>query len=326
VGIGEEQHPMNGRFTTASLLASLRYAEAFLVLGDELNFSRAADRLEIAQQQLSKQIARLEELLGTQLVDRSTRHVRLTPAGEVAYGEFNLLLRRVNEARGLIDRASRGEVGRLIIGAGQYALLTALPKVLAEFGPRFPDVAITIERLDSREQLDALLRNDVDIAFPMRPPQRPSLEYETVANDRFVALVREDDPRSGPLPLEAFRNDRFIVFPPNLAPGLRALIDQMFRDAGFVPRESELTGQTVGLEALVAAGAGVIVGPAGNYIHPVPGVRLIELQLGTHAVLSMVFRSGPHPDIRRHFIDVVRTIRDREGWLMPFPVSHISPI
>src|SRR5260370_14190725 len=98
--------------TIGSLLLSLRYMQAFLALADELNFSRAADRLDIAQQQLSKQISRLESELGVQLFHRSTRHVHLTPAGEVAYNELVELMRRVGRAQGEIGRPGRGANGR----------------------------------------------------------------------------------------------------------------------------------------------------------------------------------------------------------------------
>jgi DNA-binding transcriptional LysR family regulator len=289
--------------------------QAFLVLADELNFSRAADRLDIAQQQLSKQISRLESELGVQLFDRSTRHVRLTPVGDVAYKELVELMRRVDRAQGEIDRASRGEIGRLIIAGGNYPLYTALPMFLAEFGRRYPDVAVAIEQRTAREQLELLIRGEVDIAFPLLPPPRPELVYEELMYDSFVALVRDDDPRHGPLSLGAFKNDRFLFAPADVAPGLREVVNRLFRDAGFQPRISESSAQTLAMQPLVAAGAGVYIGPAANHRQPVPGVRVIELETPLFPVLSMAVRTGSHTTVLSNFIDIVKQVRDREGWI-----------
>jgi DNA-binding transcriptional LysR family regulator len=307
--------------TTGSLLHSLRYLHAFLALAEELNFSRAADRLEIAQQQLSKQISRLESELGVQLFDRSTRHVRLTPAGDVAYTELVELMRRVDRAEGEIDRAGRGEIGRLIIAAGNYPLYTALPMFLAEFGRRYPDIAVAIEQRTAREQLELLTRGEVDIAFPLLPSPRPELHYEELMYDSFVALVRDDDPRHGSLSLSAFKDDRFLFAPADVAPGLRELVNRLFREAGFQPRISESTAQTLAMEPLVAAGAGVYLGPAANHRHPVPGVRAIALTTPLFPVLSMAVRTGAHTTVLSNFIDTVRLVRDREGWI-PADTSH----
>jgi DNA-binding transcriptional LysR family regulator len=312
------------RHSTGSLLSSLRYSQAFLTLADELNFSRAADRLEVAQQQLSKQISRLEADLGVQLFDRSTRHVRLTPAGDVAYTELVDVLKRVNLAQGEIDRAGRGEIGRLTIVAGNYPLHTALPMFLAEFGRRYPDIAIAIEQRTAREQLELLTRGDCDIAFPLLPPPRHGLVYEELMYDSFVALVRHDDPRHGSLPLSAFRHDRFLFAPADVAPGLRDLVNRLFRDAGFEPRISESTAQTLAMEPLVAAGAGVYIGPAANHRRPVPGVRAVELLTPLYPMLSMAVRVGPLSTVMCNFVETIRLVRDREGWA-PASVTRFVP-
>jgi DNA-binding transcriptional LysR family regulator len=301
--------------TIGSLLHSLRYMQAFLALADELNFSRAADRLDIAQQQLSKQISRLESELGVQLFHRSTRHVHLTPAGEVAYNELVELMRRVDRAQGEIERAGRGEIGRLVIAAGNYPLYSALPMFLAEFGRRYPEIAVAIEQRTAREQLELLTRGDVDIAFPLLPSPRPELLYEELMYDSFVALVRDDDPRHGSLPLSAFKDDRFLFAPADVAPGLREVVNGLFRSAGFQPRISESSAQTLAMQPLVAAGAGVYVGTAANHRDPVAGVRAITLEAPLFPVLSMAVRVGTQTTVLRNFIDIVRLVRDREAWI-----------
>jgi len=297
------------------LLQSLRYLPAFLVLAEELNFSRAADRLDIAQQQLSRQISRLESELGVQLFDRSSRHVQLTPAGEVAYNELTDLKRRVDWAQGEIDRAGRGEIGRIVIAAGNYPLQNALSLLLAEFGRAYPDVAIAIEQRTAREQLDLLTHGAVDVAFPLLPSPRSELLYEEVMYDSFVAVVRDDDPRQGPLSLAAFKDDRFLFAPADVAPGLRDVVNELFREAGFQPRLSESSAQMLAMQPLIAAGAGVYIGPAANFRHPLPGIRAIGLATPLFPVLSMAVRAGEPTTVLRNFVSVVRRVRDREGWI-----------
>src|SRR5919202_1841359 len=94
----------------------LRHLRYFVILAEELNFCRAAERLHIAQPPLSQQIRCLENELGLQLFDRKTRPLQLTPAGQVFLEETRQIFTQVEQAIILAQRASRGEMGRLTVG------------------------------------------------------------------------------------------------------------------------------------------------------------------------------------------------------------------
>lgn len=141
----------------------LRY---FTVLAEELHFGRAAERLNIVQPALSMQIKALEEDVGTPLLIRSPRSVRLTNAGKLLYQEASDILMRTQRALDLVKRSGRGEVGRLRLGASASALGSGiLARIVRRFSIREPGVEISIEESHPLAQPHALLENDIDVSF-----------------------------------------------------------------------------------------------------------------------------------------------------------------
>src|SRR5919202_503074 len=111
----------------------LRHLRYFIAVAEELHFSRAAERLQIAQPPLSQQIRALEEELGVQLFERTKRRVQLTEAGQVFLEETRQVLTQLEQAVRAAQRASRGEIGRLGVGVNTSATHSFLPEILRVF-------------------------------------------------------------------------------------------------------------------------------------------------------------------------------------------------
>jgi DNA-binding transcriptional LysR family regulator len=122
----------------------LRHLRYFIVLAEELNFSRAAERLHMAQPPLSQQIRSLENELGLQLFDRTTRPLQLTPAGQVFLEKARQVFLQVEQAMLSAQRASQGEIGRLTVGINTSIANSLLPDILRTFCKRFPDVELVL--------------------------------------------------------------------------------------------------------------------------------------------------------------------------------------
>jgi DNA-binding transcriptional LysR family regulator len=144
----------------------LRY---FVAVAEELSFSRAAERLHMAQPPLSYQIKRLEEELGAQLFHRTKRSVRLTDAGRLLLAEARGLLVHAEQTASVVHRVGQGEVGRLTVGFVPSAANRVLPPILRAFGERFPSVELLLREVDPDRLLRALGDGRADVGFLYLP-------------------------------------------------------------------------------------------------------------------------------------------------------------
>ena len=168
-------------------LRDLRY---FLAVAEELNFTRAAERLHLAQQALSSSIRNLEADLGVQLFTRSTRHVALTAGGEALVGGARHVLESAAEALDEVKRVGTGQSGRLIVGFSTAA--GSVPKVrdiIRRFSQAAPDVDVRLVEHDFSDPTAGLASGGSQVAFMFNPLPDDRLEAITVFEDlRHVAL------------------------------------------------------------------------------------------------------------------------------------------
>jgi DNA-binding transcriptional LysR family regulator len=147
----------------------LRQLRTFVTIVEELSFSRAAQRLHVAQPALSVQIKALEEELGIKLLERNSRSVRLTPEGAVFLIEAQQVLAAARRAQDQAHRARHGLIGTLRIGVIAPAANTRLAAALRSYRAAFPEVDLFLNELTSSQQIESLLAEQIDVAF-VRPP------------------------------------------------------------------------------------------------------------------------------------------------------------
>ncbi|ASR37618.1 LysR family transcriptional regulator [Prauserella marina] len=242
----------------------LAQLHSFVVLAEEAHFGRAADRLGIAQPPLSQQIRRLEDKVGHALFRREPGRLTLTPAGR----EF--LPAAVSALAGLADglAAARavgtGEAGRLRIGFAASLALTVLPGLLRGFRQRFPGVSLDIREMTTAPQIVALLDKKIDIGLLREPPREPELEFRTVLDEPFVAVLPKGHPLAATrgVALEHLAELPFVLLPRAAGPGLYDQIVAMCASAGFTPRIGQHAVEWQTVCALVETGLGVSLAPA----------------------------------------------------------------
>jgi len=147
-------------------LRQLRY---FLAVAEEQHFGHAAQRLQIAQSGLSQQIKSLERSLRTQLFIRDRRRVELTPAGEYLVEEARSLLARAQRVEETLPLVDQGKAGLLKVATGSAGLLPLAADLIDRFRERFPEVALHVVPGSGPQNLEALQRRDVDLAFVSFP-------------------------------------------------------------------------------------------------------------------------------------------------------------
>jgi DNA-binding transcriptional LysR family regulator len=247
-------------------LRQLRY---FVALAEELHFTRAAQRLGMAQPPLSQQIRQLEAELDTKLFERGTRHVALTEAGKVFLTEARATLAQARRAELVARRAGRGEIGELRMGLFASApLLPAFTRAVLAFRARLPDVHLTLRESPTLEQVDALRRGELDAGF-LRCPSADHIPVDIAAvellREPLMAMMRSDHPLAaevGPLRLSLLAEEKLIFFSAAVGTTLHAQFLGLCRAAGFAPQITQTARENSTLIGLVAAGLGIAVMPA----------------------------------------------------------------
>lgn len=218
-------------------MLELRHLRYFVAVAEELNFSRAAERLHMAQPPLSAAIRQLEQELGTELLLRTTREVRLTEAGGTFLDGARRTLAELDRARSDAQRAAAGEIGQLRIGFSWSARFETLPAIGRAFRASNPDVSLLTEEIWNARMLPALRSGVIDLAVALCPEVAGEFSYLTIRSEPVVALLAQSHPlaASGEIKLGALAEEGFLMFPRELAPRLYEFMIGLCRRAGFEP-------------------------------------------------------------------------------------------
>jgi len=191
----------------------LRHLRYFAAVAQELSFSRAAERLHMAQSPLSAAIRQLENELGVQLFERTTRAVRLTPAGERLLRDGAPALAAVEAAFADAARAGRGLLGTLRIGSSPAARFELRPAVLARVRAELPDVELELSEATSGTLARELLGERLDAALLFGSQPVPGLARRVLSEDALHVLMRSTHRLSGweSVRISSLARDRFVV-------------------------------------------------------------------------------------------------------------------
>ncbi len=240
----------------------LRY---FVTVAQELHFAKAAERLDITQPALSKQIRVLERELGIELLIRTKRTVKLTQAGKVFLEQAQQLLQQAEKAIKLAKRTALGEVGRLTIGFTVTATYTVLPELIRRFRLGYPQVEVQMLELCTEAQVTALNRGEIDLGFLHPPIDSRGLElYPILAEEFVVVLPRQHHLcNKDVLFLEDLAEESFILHPRSEGPFLYDGFLDLCRQAGFQPQIVKEVDSHQTRICFVAAGMGITFIPVG---------------------------------------------------------------
>jgi DNA-binding transcriptional LysR family regulator len=239
---------------------NLRALQCFVVLTEELNFSRAAERLHVAQPALSQQIRALEERLGAQLVDRSSRPLRLTEAGSYLSTEARHILRSCEQAALGTHDIGMGRRGWLSIGFTRSAMYSVLPPALKIFHRDYPQVELKLFEMLTEEQADALHDTRIHIGIGRQAPAIAGCTTQPLLRERVMVVLAPEHPCA--ISAEAVRigdlaDTPLILYPKHPNAQFSRFVQSLYRDAGVTPLVAHQAYEIQTAIALVAAGLGV---------------------------------------------------------------------
>ena len=270
-------------------LRQLRY---FAALAEELNFTRAADRLHISQPPLSAQIAQLEQELGVQLLHRNSRRVSLTDAGVALLHDTRLLLQRLDEAQRHVRQIHEGLAGRVELGVSGSHFLGPLPQRLGLLAQARPEIVVAIRELSPSRQIEALREGRIDLSISRQQVDDEILHSRLLWRDPVVAALPPVHPlaraAARTLPLASLAAEPFIMLERESS-SFAARVYRACAAQGYTPRVTHTVVEVPTQLSLVQAGLGIALVPASTSAYRPDGLVFraldaADLQADVYAV------------------------------------------
>ena len=294
-------------------LRQLRY---FVAVAEDLNFTRAAERLHMAQPPLSAAIRQLEEQLGVALLERTTRQVQLTAAGELLLEKARDLLARADAVFASVQELQRAPVGRLRVGVAPPARFGLAPQLFAACANEAAGVMLYPREDTTGVLLRELRAGRLELVVAFCAPRDDALERERLRDEPAVLHVQAGHPLAAraSVALTDLRDETLIVAGGPESPGYTATVVALCRAAGFQPRTLADPYPDLGLQA-VREGLGVVVYVRTAFAAEVEGSVFVPIEPPVTLPFELLWRRGAQMGALDAALRVARGLRDREGWL-----------
>lgn len=243
----------------------LRHLRYFVAVAEEKNFTRASERLCMAQPPLSRQIHQLEEELGVLLFEPGARPLRLTEAGEFFAVHARTVLAAAADLKSMTQRVGNKRRA-LAIGFVASTLYDLLPELVRRFRARYEDVEITFHEMTTMTQLQALKDGRIDVGFGRIEGDDPAVRRILLIEERLVAAMSKAHPLAldaAPLKLRDLQLETVIVYPSTPRPSFADQVLALFNQLGLTPGKVLEVGELQIALGLAAAGQGITVVPDG---------------------------------------------------------------
>jgi DNA-binding transcriptional LysR family regulator len=303
----------------------LRQIRFFIAVAEERHFGRAAERMYIAQPALSQHVRRLERELGVMLLDRSARHVRLTPAGEAFLEVARRMSRQVEEASVAARRAEAGEVGSLGVGVHMAVAAPVLSVLLRHWNRLRPAVRPRLTSGRGGELVDLVRRRELDVALVDGPVTDRSLTSALVVEDHLVIVLPADHPlaREDTVAFRSLRGEQFVTVARRSSVSLHDRFIELCGAAGFSPEVALEVDDPDLLPMAVSAGLGVGVAASVSVAARVmPGLacRPLADARATIPLVAVSARDGASAQTQE-FLHLVDSLRHGSRFLRPSSVD-----
>lgn len=306
-------------------LRQLRY---FVMVANERNFTRAAERLHIAQPPLSRQIQHLEASLGTVLIERGTRPLRLTATGHLFYEHATQVLNRVAEVKRMIASATNAERRRYTIGFVSSTIYARLPTLVRQFRQLAPDVDLSLVELGSLEQISALKEGKIDVGFGRIRFDDNQVVRTILREEKLVVAVPALSAlasRQTPVALAEIASHPVILYPRSPRPSYADQVLSLFRDHGLSPVVAYEARELQIAIGLVAAEEGICIVPESVRQSRSEDVCYLEIEGTVTSPIIMSFRRGETSPELKVMAQVIANTYRQWGYSVPEVVLDLLP-
>lgn len=300
-------------------LVQLRY---FAAVAEELNFRRAAQRLNMTQPPLSRHIALLEHALGTPLFDRTNRSVRLTAAGKRLLIDATDILTRAESAVLAARQAARGAAGSVELGFVPSACVEVVPRVARRIRQEMPEVTLTLREIMTVEGAEALGGGSLDFGIIRLPRENFNLPMEKLWSEPFILVVPKGHPleRKENIDVRDMHKQDFIGYSTERGGFLAEVVQGFLKSHGVSPREVFSVAQRHTVLSLVNEGFGIALVPKSSMQIGLPNVVFRDIGLDPqllHSDLYLAMRPKKPEPLVAAIADLIRD--EFAGQTLPRP-------
>ena len=296
-------------------MLNLTQLHSFIVVAEELNFRKAAQKLNLTQPPLSRQVRLLEESLGVPLFVRSRHSVYLTSTGNLLLEQARTLLAQAGQVEEMVRQRGVGDCGSIVIGVSMN-LAEGIHCVGIEHLKRYPKVNLKYREMSSTPQNEALHKCEIDVGF-LRPPVNPaSVVSEPLFSQPFVVILPKTHRLAGCKKVKLFQlaDERLFLFPRKNAKGLHDKVLSMYRNAGITPKivQTTLSPQNAG-SMHVASGHGIYI-ISSKSIMLDKDLAVVQLDEPDASMeVHIAWRKGEQSPHILHFVDTARSVFNPKG-------------
>ena len=241
---------------------SLRQLKVFVTVARARSFSRAGEMIGLSQSAVSHSVKELEHQTGVRLLDRTTREVVLTEAGQQLAGRLERLLDELNSTLRDAGRVGQQLTGTVRVAASQTISAHLIPQCIAASAQQYPDIDFVLHDRPQQWVMESIRQGEVDFGIVIDPGAVGDLECRAVLSEPFFLLCREDSPlAAGPgVSWQALQGTRLVL--QDYASGSRPLIDAALVQHGISASIVQEIGHPATLFPMVEAGIGISILPA----------------------------------------------------------------
>lgn len=266
----------------------------FVAVAEELSFRRAADRLNMTQPPLSRQIKLLEERINLRLLERNNRSVRLSSAGESFYRSSLELLSKSEQAVLNARQAERGDFGNITLGFVPSAALKFVPLIAERMTTAMPNVTLTPIEMMGYEVIEAQRSGHIDLGLTRMERPRGEIERTRVVREPFVVAIPKSHrlARTDALSIDAFDGEPYISFTTDRGGFLRETVFALFSSCGIVPDTRMEASQTHTIISMVNQGIGFAIVPRSASVMRMENIVFRDVDLPRQFRSDMYLVSG----------------------------------